>query len=46
MIRSYEESNQGCLRYLVWEVVLLIVVALLMSVPCVLCGMWIISSGD
>jgi hypothetical protein len=46
MNESFEESNQGCLIYLTREIILSIIVAILLSVPCILFGTWILSSGD
>jgi hypothetical protein len=46
MIESFEESNQGCLRYLTREVLMIILVGLLMALPCALCGTLILRLGD
>lgn len=46
MIESFEESNKGCLKFLTREIILTIMVGILLSIPCILCGSWILSLED
>jgi hypothetical protein len=46
MIYSYDETNKSCLKYLSREILLIFVAAILMALPCLLCGYLILRIGD